>query len=47
MAALKSSKLTMADLDKAVGHLFRLRIRLGYFDPPVRSGLFQVYFRFI
>ena len=34
MAALKSSKLTMAALDKAVGHLFRLRIRLGYFDPP-------------
>jgi beta-D-xylosidase 4 len=34
MAALNSSKLTMDALDKAVGHLFRLRIRLGYFDPP-------------
>lgn len=34
MAALNSSKLSMDALDKAVGHLFRLRIRLGYFDPP-------------
>ena len=32
-AALSSGKLTAAALDKAVGHLFRLRIRLGYFDP--------------
>ena len=26
--------LAVADLDKAVAHLFRLRLRLGYFDPP-------------
>ena len=34
MAAIKSGKLTTAALDKAVSHLFRLRIRLGYFDDP-------------
>ena len=39
MAALNSSKLSMGALDRAVGHLFRLRIRLGYFDPPVRADL--------
>ena len=34
LQALQSGKLKQADLDKAVSHLFRLRIRLGYFDPP-------------
>lgn len=31
MAALNSGKLSSAALDTAVGHLFKLRIRLGYF----------------
>jgi beta-glucosidase-like glycosyl hydrolase len=26
--------LSQAELDAAVSHLFRLRLRLGYFDPP-------------
>lgn len=37
MAALKSGKLSSGALDKAVSHLFRLRIRLGYFDPPEKT----------
>eukprot|EP01050_Picozoa_sp_SAG11_P021939 SAG11_NODE_4015_length_2106_cov_3.022422_3_plen_102_part_00 len=41
--ALKSGKLKEADLDRAIGHLFRLRIRLGYYcvlineDEPTRT----------
>jgi beta-D-xylosidase 4 len=33
MGALKSGQLSEEALDRAVGHLFKLRIRLGYFDP--------------
>ena len=34
--ALKKGLITLADIDKALVHIFTIRMRLGEFDPPVK-----------